>query len=59
MIKHELGNACSSPLWVSEDEGDISFIEFNVWDHKREPYNNLPIKKKNNKNHLVCVSMLI
>lgn len=50
MIKHELGNACSSPLWVSKDEGDISFIEFNVWDHKREPYNNLPIKKKNNKN---------
>lgn len=50
MIKHELGNACSSPLRVSKDEGDISFIEFNVWDHKREPYNNFPIKKKNNKN---------
>lgn len=45
MIKHELGNACSSPLWVSKDEGDISFIEFNVWDHKREPYNNLPKRK--------------
>lgn len=45
MIKHELGNACSSPLWVSKDEGDISFIEFNIWDHKREPYNNLPKRK--------------
>lgn len=50
MIKYEFGNVCSFLFWVSEDEGDISFIEFNVWDYKREFYNNFFIKKKNNKN---------
>lgn len=50
MIKHELRNACSSPLWVGEDEGDVSFVEFNIRDHKRKPYNNLPNKRKNDEN---------
>lgn len=50
MIKYEFGNVCSFLFWVSKDEGDISFIEFNVWDYKREFYNNFFIKKKNNKN---------
>lgn len=50
MIKYEFGNVCSFLFRVSEDEGDISFIEFNVWDYKREFYNNFFIKKKNNKN---------
>lgn len=50
MIKYEFGNVCSFLFRVSKDEGDISFIEFNVWDYKREFYNNFFIKKKNNKN---------
>lgn len=50
MIKYEFGNVCSFLFRVSKDEGDISFIEFNIWDYKREFYNNFFIKKKNNKN---------
>ena len=44
MVNHEGGDASTAPLWMREEEGDVSFVALHVRNHKREADDALPVQ---------------